>query len=1113
MVCRQDVPRAAEAAEAKITIVSSVSEISIQDIEQIRQWNQHSPAQVNTTVHSLITQKCLERGEAPAIEAWDGTLSYAELDRLSSVLAAHLCHIGVGPETIVPLCFEKSRWVLVAMLAVMKAGGAYVLLDESQPLKRMQFVCREVKASIVVTSHRFAAQGQELGEKVVAVSEESLLSLPSAKDWAAPAVSASNALYIIFTSGSTGQPKGVVVEHSAFSSCIVAFSKRLLLDETCRVLQFSSYTWDTCMEEMLFTLVAGGCVCIPSNDDRMSNLAGAFTALRANWMDLAGTVSRSLDPADLPALKTLVLGGEALVRSDVDKWATKLNLVNAYGVTECGGTITTRSVGPDSSDASNIGHAAGCISWIVQPDDHDVLMPVGAIGELLVEGPIIARGYLNRPDLTPSVFIGPPAWRRDFPLASPPGRFYKTGDLCQYAPDGSLRYLGRKDSQVKIGGQRVELEEVEHHVKKCFNHARQVRVVFISAGADSPGSVNGLIAFIDGLDSEQNISPATEGGYVAVPTDAFRHAARVAMEELRKIIPGYMVPNLFLPLCKMPRLESGKTDTRKLKEEAKGLSNSQILQYATAGSKTKQAPESPVERTIQSIWANVLGLPLDQIGGDDDFFSLGGRSLDAMKVVTQARRHGLQSLTVAMVFKVPVLSALALAVSQEVETKLALPHLLPEDIVQVSDLDPGVLGHVRPEQVIHIFPTTDFQRIWLTPSLKAYDLWKITQPVDSDKLHRALQTVVDRHSILRTIFVPHQGGLLQVVLSSLKLPFTRVQSNAADHDAFCQSLCQQDSEEPLPAGDSYLHATLVSFGDADHTLILRTSHAQWDKDGLAAVFRDIVDVYHGRKPLSVAVDFSLYMQHRLAQKTDAGWRFWREYLQGASMTTVSGLAGSDSDRNLVGVMSTIPHPPPLPGLTVATLVKTAWALTLARLTQTTDLVFGHTVNGRFIGTLALEEVVGCCLNTIPIRVTIQPAWTARQLLDHVQGQYTQAMEYEMLEPLDIVKNCTPWSAGTDFGSVVTHDHEDVLSVAALDGGLTGSQPVYPAMTPEARTSMVWPLQLVTSSQESELAVGIMAFNDVLSQSRTQWLVDRFGEAMAELTSATERSPGLSPYRM
>ncbi|KAK7425873.1 hypothetical protein QQZ08_007587 [Neonectria magnoliae] len=1003
--------------QAKSSIVSNTSKMSVpdadtslcgpKDYDQIRDWNQESPTQVNECVHSLIAQQCQARADTAAIEAWDGKLSYAELDHLSSILATHLQHLGVGPNIIVPLCFEKSKWVVVAMLGVMKTGGAFVLLDESQPLKRMHFVCRQVNASVLVASHRLFVQGQRLVKNVVAISHDSLLSLSPAEGWMAPAVLPSNALYLVFTSGSTGQPKGVVVEHSAFSSCIMAFSKRLLLDHTCRVFQFSSYTWDTCMEEMLFTLVAGGCICIPSNDDRMSNLAGAFTALRANWMDIAGTVSRSLDPKDLPALKTLVLGGEALARSDVDRWAGNVSLVNAYGVTECGGTITTRRVNSGSSDASNIGHAAGCTTWIVDPDDHDVLVPVGAVGELVVEGPILARGYLNQPDLTESVFINSPAWREHFPLPFPPGRCYKTGDLCQYATDGSLRYLGRKDSQVKIGGQRVELEEVEHHVKKCFTRSRQVRVVFVPPNTDARGGVDGLIVFIDGPDSDEGVTPIFPGGHVATPTDRFCHAVGEALKALRDSVPGYMVPSLFLPLCQMPLLASGKADTRCLTKEALSLSKDQIPRYGATESLKRRAPSTPIEQHLQRIWSDILGLSADRIGADDDFFSLGGRSLDAMHMVTRARRDRLRGLTVAIIFKFPILSALATAIGRlgNEETIDSAPYpTLATGSLQVSDLHPSILDYIKPEEVVCILPTTDFQRIWLTPGLKAYDLWRITQPIDADKLQQALQTVLNRHSILRTIFVPHQRGFVQLVLSQMEVSFTRHQADTPDQDAFCQSLCQEDNKESLPPGASYIHATLVSFGASSHTLILRTSHAQWDKEGLTRVFRDIVDVYHGRDPRSVTEDFPLYMQYRLAQKTEAACEFWRQYLHGASMTEVPGMAACGSNRNLVGVMKTIPHPPPLQGLTVATLVKTGWALTLARLTQTTDLVFGHTVGGRSIGTLALEEVVGCCLNTAPIRVRIQSKWTTRQLLEHVRDQHTQTMEYEVLEPSEIVAN-------------------------------------------------------------------------------------------------------------
>lgn len=323
--------------------------------------------------------------------------------------------------------------------------------------------------------------------------------------------------------------------------------------------------------------------------------------------------------------------------------------------------------------------------------------------------------------------------------------------------------------------------------------------------------------------------------------------------------------------------------------------------------------------------------------------------------------------------------------------------------------------------------------------------------------------------------------------------------------SFCESFSEKDSQEALPLGELYFQATLVSSDEDEHTLILRTNHARYDIDGLTRMFKELVDIYHERELAPITGDFMLYMQHRLAQKNDVSCRFWRSYLDGASMTPINGLAAVGTKRDIAFDFDAIPHPPPLQVITEATLAKAGWALTLARLNQQTDIVFGHTVNGRDLGVPGIEQTVGCCLNTTPIRVTINPSWTAHRLLEHVQSQYTRTMEYEVVEPSEIVKECTPWPKETSFVSTITHDHKNILPVAALEGGSTGLEPMYPPEREGALELMDWPVQVVTHSEESQFTMGIMAFNDTLSETRAKWILKKFGQAITDLANASPKA--------
>ncbi|OJJ53646.1 hypothetical protein ASPSYDRAFT_94156 [Aspergillus sydowii CBS 593.65] len=519
---------------------------SPEDHMELEKWNKKVPRRVSRCVHELIAERCHVQPDAPAVCAWDGDFTYGELDQLSSVLATHLIELGVGPAVFVPLCCEKSRWTTVAILGVMKAGGAFVLLDTQS-----------------------------------------------------------------------------------------------------RVLQFSSYGFDVSLFDSLTTLLMGGCVCVPSDAQRNHDLALAMRVLAVNFAMLTPSVLSILEPEKVPGLKAVVLGGERIPSIMVKRWSPSVSLALAYDPTECSVVSTTRTdVGP-ATDSCNMGYGTGCVPWIVDAQNHERLQPIGAIGELLIEGPIVGHGYLNDPDKTAAAFIDPPAWLRNFRAAHPgnPGgdRVYKTGDLVQYTADGSLRFIGRKDMQVKLRGQRIELGEVEYHTRKCFQEARDVVAEVVTPTGE--GRAPMLVAFVW---VNSNLDEDRVDDIFIPPTDAFRAAIPAAEVRLHDAVPVYMVPAVFLPLAAVPLTATGKTDRRRLRERAAALSRAEIESYSVSAG-AKRAPATAAERTLQRLWARVLNIPPDAIGADDSFFRLGGDSLAAMQVATLSRSAGV-NVSVADIF-------------------------------------------------------------------------------------------------------------------------------------------------------------------------------------------------------------------------------------------------------------------------------------------------------------------------------------------------------------------------------------------------------------------------------------------------------------------------------
>ncbi|GES63328.1 amino acid adenylation [Aspergillus terreus] len=522
--------------------------------QQLLQWNRPLPERAELCIHHLIEAQVSARPGMVAVTSSHGDLTYSDLDRIANRVASVLRRRGVGPEVIVPLCFDKSPWMVIAMMAVLKSGGAFVALDPGSPSARTSGILDQIDARVVLTApsheHIFASFSLD----VVQLSDDELSNFPCANDWKPSQVHPSNAAYVIFTSGSTGKPKGVVVEHQSFCSGIVLHAPAQFLDEHSRVLQFASYTHDTCLVEILTTLCVGGTICSPSEDQRSDGLAEFINSSAVNWAVLTPSFVASIDPDEVPTLEVVVLAGERLSQANIDNWATSVRLLSGYGVSECSVVTTISRPADGDRSPSHIGMPAGGVCWIVDPCDADRLMPIGDVGEILIEGPTVARGYLKNPEATHRAFIDPPAWLRPIVPEGGDGtgrRLYRTGDLGRQNANGSLDFVSRIDSQVKVAGRRIELGEVEHYVS---NHP-DVRLCMVLCPRMGEYA-NRLVAVLE-LHNKQG--EVTLGDLVENVSESRKIAAFI-----RRYVPEYMVPLYWFVVARLPRLPSAKLDRRKV---------------------------------------------------------------------------------------------------------------------------------------------------------------------------------------------------------------------------------------------------------------------------------------------------------------------------------------------------------------------------------------------------------------------------------------------------------------------------------------------------------------------------------------------------------------------
>ncbi|ODA76960.1 hypothetical protein RJ55_07477 [Drechmeria coniospora] len=625
--------------------VKDLAMVGPKDLAQIWSWNAVVPAPVEACVHDLIVQRAVEQPLAVAVEGWDGSLTYSRLNELSNNLAHRLVKLGVGPGSIVPLYFEKSVWMPVAVLGVMKAGAASVAADVStQPEERLRTIAAQVQAKVCLSSVANQDLVRRLGiDEVVIVGPEEFEPRAAEESTAQlPEVSPASLLYLIFTSGSTGTPKGAMVSHRNFSAAIAYQREALGYRQGSRVLDFSSYAFDVLWSNLLNSLTVGATICIPSSEERQNDVTGTLSKYNVTLADFTPSIARHT--TGLSNLTTLVLGGEVVLSTDRSLAGADAQVYSAYGPAECTPTATIL----DLSDVSEggLGRAAGLCSWIVEPDNFGALAPIGAVGELVLEGPLVGDGYLGDPERTAAAFIHDPAWlsRGD---SGRHGKVYRTGDLVQYREDGSLVFVGRKDTQVKIRGQRVELEEVEHGVKGALEVSSSSYANEVVAEAIKPKATDStvLAAFV-------SLGDTTDDHDVAV-----KNATSGISDRLSQILPPYMVPAIYIPVQRMPRMPTGKVDRRALRSIGAALTTKDMAALNRVDGE-RRPPQTDTQRLIQGIWAEILKVEPDSISIDDSFFRIGGDSIGAMRVVGLARQKDLE-LTVRDIFRNPILSDLA----------------------------------------------------------------------------------------------------------------------------------------------------------------------------------------------------------------------------------------------------------------------------------------------------------------------------------------------------------------------------------------------------------------------------------------------------------------------
>ncbi|MGW8637023.1 amino acid adenylation domain-containing protein, partial [Streptomyces sp. NPDC055793] len=1022
-------------------------------------WNESGVVGVSGVVPGLFGEQVARTPDAPAVVGEGETLSYGELDERASRLAGVLAGRGVGSESVVGVLLERSVDVVVALLAVWKAGGAYLPVDPEAPAERVAWLLEDAGPVCVVTSAGLAGG---LPEGLAVLVDEAVA---DGEPVGPVRVESGHAAYVIYTSGSTGRPKGVVVSHGALAG-YVAWCVEAYPGVRESSLLHGSVSFDLGVTGLYAALVSGGCVFVSGLDEGLPAVLGGrrlgFLKVTPSHLPLLEALPEECAPTG-----QLMVGGEALGWDAVQRWRdahADVVVVNHYGPTE--GTVGSAHyvIGADQGvgvGSVPIGRSFATTRTFVLDRFLEPVAP-GVVGELYVAGMQLARGYLGRPGLTGERFVA-------CPYGGPGERMYRTGDLVRWTVDGQLVFVGRADDQVKLRGYRIEPGEIE---TVLVAHPAVDRAVVL-VREDVPGDKR-LVAYVAAH------REGDEGDGLTAELRAF----------VGQRLPDYMVPSAVVVLDGMPVTANGKVDRAALPVPA----------HSSAGGR---GPATVLEELVCQVFAEVLGV--QRVGVEDNFFELGGHSLLAVTLASRLRERGL-GVSVRVLFEAPTPAALA-AASGGASVVEAPPNGIPEGAEVIT---PEMLPLVELTQaqvdlvcdsveggaanVADVYPLAPLQEGIFFHHLLAEpgeaDAYLVPMVLGFDSRERldgflaALQQVVDRHDIYRTAVI--WEGLpepVQVVWRRAAVPVTEVRLSS-DEDSVDELLAV--AGRWMDVGQAPLVRVNVAAepGTERWLALVQVHHLLQDHTALDVVLGEVGALMEGRgDQLPVPLPFRDFVaQARLGVSRVEHEEYFAQLLGDVTEPTLPfGLADAHGDGAGVrsarlrvddGLAARVREGARTIGVSPATLFHVAWARVLASLAGRTDVVFGTVLLGRMHAGAGAEWVPGPFMNTLPVRMDVA-ALGVVSAVRAMQAQLAGLLVHEHA-PLALAQKASAASASAPlFTSLLNYRHGRQRAELPSDEGrhqLNGVEMVY------SRESTNYPLAVSVD----DLGTGFAITTDVVA---------------------------------
>jgi len=923
-------------------------------------------------IHELYEDQARSTPEAVAVLHESRSLTYADLNGKANQLARYLIGKGVRPDQPIAICVERSFNMVIGLLGILKSGGAYVPLDPNYPVERLRYMLQDAAPRLVLTQSRLKG--------ALSATRAEVIELDTAYEWFEgnraeniPAgelgLTTENLLYVIYTSGSTGQPKGVAMPHRSMAN-LIEWHRQTLPCPGQRVLQNAALSFDVSFQEIFSTLCTGGALvlvddCVRRDASALSDLVRkqAVDRLFIPPLILQAMAESFKNSGVAPrSLKDIIVAGEQLrISAEIVDFFTALDgcrLHNHYGPTETHAATSLTLSGPPATWPAlpPIGRPLANMQIYVL-DAQCQPVSIAEVGEIYIGGANLARGYLNRPELTAQRFVENPF----SPERS--AHLYRTGDLGRWQWDGVLEYLGRNDQQVKIRGYRIELGEIE---TRLAQHPQVTEAAVVVREA-SPGDKR-LVAYVSTRD-RHGPQPAQLRAFV------------------RGGLPEYMVPSAYVRVEHWPLSPNGKLDRAALPAP----DSSAYVQ------REYEVPAGAVELALASIWQEILGV--DRVGREDNFFDLGGDSLLAMRAASRIRQRWATEFSIGEIFHHSTLRALAGSIT---DAKACPPTAVP-----VADRS-GALPLSFAQQ-----------RMWFLCQLKGvnetYNMacgLRFYGHLDSTCLQAALNRIVERHEVLRTVFVPHDSGVVQVVLprnGGFDLVKHDLRGSADVQDEFRRvAACEASEPFDLQHGPLY-RGRLVRLAEADHVLLLTLHHIVSDGWSQAVLLSELGKLYDAFRqgaadplpPLRIQyADYAAWQREwlsgeHLQRQTD----YWKRTLLSAPALSglptdhprpaVQNYRGAELDVVVNSALTrSLRALGQRHGATLFMTLMAGWTATLSRLSAQSSLVIGVPTANRSL--CDIEELMGLFVNTLPLHIDLTGSPTVSELLRRVKEQMLAA---------------------------------------------------------------------------------------------------------------------------